>query len=42
VSYGVLGLRFGTGIAYAITNLIGDLDATAVAAGQIKIAGAYI
>jgi hypothetical protein len=33
-----LGRPFPTGIAFAITNLVGDADATAVAAGDV-IAG---
>lgn len=37
-----LGKRFTTGIAYAITGLIADTDATAVAAGQVKVAMDYI
>lgn len=37
-----LGKRFSTGIAYAITGLIADTDATAVAAGQVKVAMDYI
>lgn len=39
---GALGLRFATGIAIAITNLIADTDATAVAASQVKVALAYV
>lgn len=39
---GALGMRFSTGIALAITNLIADSDATAVAAGQVKTALAYV
>jgi hypothetical protein len=36
------GIRFATGIAYAITNLIADADTTAVAAGQVKVHISYI
>jgi len=31
------GWRFATGVGFAITNLIADADATAVAAGQVKV-----
>jgi len=36
------GIRFATGIGYAITNLIADSDTTAVAAGQVKVHISYI
>jgi hypothetical protein len=39
---GALGLRFATGLAIAITNLVGDTDATAVAANQVKVAMSYV
>lgn len=39
---GALGMRFGTGIALAITNLAADTDTTAVAAAQVKVATSYI
>lgn len=39
---GPLGLQFSTGIAYAITNLIGDADTTAIAAGQVKLMMSYV
>ena len=42
IPFGTLGMRFGTGIALSITNLVADADATAVAAAQVKIAIAYI
>ncbi len=42
LDWGALGYRFSTGIAYAITNLIGDADTTAIAAGQVKLSGSYI
>lgn len=35
------GIRFGTGISWALTTLGTDADATAVAAGEIKVAIAY-
>lgn len=38
----MLGKRFTSGIAFAITGLIADNDATAVAAGQVKLAMDYI
>lgn len=31
-----LGIFFGTGIAYAFTNAVGDADSTAIAAGDIQ------
>ena len=37
-----LGLQFGTGIAYSITNLIADTDATAITAGACKVMMNYI
>lgn len=37
-----LGQRFTTGIALAITNLVADTDATAVAAAQVKVMVSYI
>ena len=42
VMCGDLGLRFGTGIALAITAAAGDTDTTAVAAGEIKVATSYV
>ena len=36
------GIRFTTGIGFAITNLIADSDTTAVAAGQVKVHINYI
>ena len=42
VNFGELGLRLGTGIALATTNLIADADATAVVANQLKIALSYL
>jgi hypothetical protein len=42
VDLGTLGLRFGTGIALAITAAAGDADATAVAANDVKVAMAYV
>jgi hypothetical protein len=38
----MVGYRFSTGIALAITNLAADSDATAVAAAQVKVIGMYI
>lgn len=37
VSVSALGIAFGTGISYAITNAAAYLDATAVAAGDVQI-----
>jgi hypothetical protein len=39
---GVIGVRFTTGIALAITNLAADSDTTAVAASQVKSLISYI
>ena len=38
----MVGYRFTTGIALAITNLGADADATAVAAAQVKVIGMYV
>jgi len=38
LQFGTVGQQFATGIGLAITNLIADADATAVAAGQVKVA----
>jgi hypothetical protein len=38
----LVGIRFATGIALAITNLAADSDTTAVAANQVKVATSYI
>jgi len=40
--FGVQGARLGTGIAFAITNLVADSDTTAVAAAQVKVIISYI
>lgn len=40
--FGTSGIRFTTGIAYAITGAQPDSDTTAVAAGDVKVHGAYI
>ena len=37
LNMGVLGHRFATGIALAITNLAADSDTTAIAAAQVKV-----
>lgn len=42
VNLGTLGARFTTGLAFAITTLGTDADATAVAAGEIKVSLAYL
>lgn len=42
MSFGFTGQRFPTGIAYNITGGAADADATAVAAGQVKLALTYI
>lgn len=42
IEFGILGQRFTTGLAMAITGAIGDADATAVAAGDVKVLMAYV
>lgn len=42
VPVGLVGIRFTTGIALAITNLAADTDTTAVVAAQVKVATSYI
>lgn len=42
LNLGAMGVRFGTGIAAAITGAIGDADATAIAAAEVKVAYAFI
>lgn len=42
LSFGAVGHRFATGIALAITGAQADTDATAVAAGQVRVLGSYI
>lgn len=42
INFGELGHRFATGIALAITGAQADTDATAVAAGQVRVLGSYI
>ncbi len=39
---GTLGLRFGTGLAYAITGAAADTDTTAIAAGDCKVFLSYL
>lgn len=41
IDFGTTGHRFTTGLAFAITNLAADSDATAVAASQVKVLTAY-
>lgn len=42
VPFGALGMRFGTGIAFDITNLVADADATVIAAAQVKVMVSYL
>ncbi len=42
INLGVVGHRFATGIGLTVTNLAADLDATAIAASQVKALVAYI
>lgn len=42
VTAGAMGLRFSTGIAFALTTGAGDADTGAVAAGEIKVLTNYI
>ena len=41
VEGGANGIRFGTGISLAITGAAGDLDTTAIAAGDVKVATSF-
>lgn len=41
LEFGPMGQGFTTGLAYAITNLQPDADATAIAAGAVKVALQY-
>ena len=41
VNGGANGIRFGTGISLAITGAAGDLDTTAIGAGDVKVATTY-
>ncbi len=42
LEFGPLGLRFGTGISFSITNLIADADTTAIVAAQVKLIISYV
>lgn len=42
VTLGSLGLRFTTGIAFAITGAAADTDTTAIGASEVKVALAYV
>lgn len=41
VNGGSNGIRFGTGISLSITGAAGDLDTTAIGAGDVKVATTY-
>lgn len=41
VSGGANGMRFGTGISLSITGAAGDLDATAIGAGEVKLVTSF-
>ena len=41
VEGGANGIRFGAGISLAITGAAGDLDTTAIAAGDVKVATSF-
>lgn len=41
VNGGANGIRFGTGISLSITGAAGDLDTTAIGAGDVKVATTY-
>lgn len=41
-SFGALGIRFASGIAYAVTALAADSDTTAIGAGEVKLALSYL
>jgi hypothetical protein len=42
LDFGLIGQRFTTGIALAITNLPADSDTTVIAAAQVKVSTSYI
>lgn len=42
LDFGTLGIRFATGIAFAITNLVADADTTVIAAAQVKVMLGYL
>jgi hypothetical protein len=42
LEFGAVGVRFGTGIALAITAGAADTDATAIAASEVKVVTSYI
>ena len=42
LDFGTLGVRFATGIAFAITNLVADSDATVIVAAQVKVMLGYL
>lgn len=42
LNFGAYGMRFGTGIALAITGAAADSDTTAIGAGEVKVCTAYI
>ena len=41
IDFGIMGQRFSTGIAYAITNLIAANDTTVIAAGDVRLMLSY-
>ena len=42
INFGAQGMRMSAGISFSITMLVADADTTAIAAGQVKVAIAYI
>ena len=42
INFGAQGMRMSAGISLSITMLVSDADTTAIAAGQVKVAVAYI
>jgi hypothetical protein len=42
IEMGTLGVRFSTGIAYAVTGNSPDADATVIVAGEVKLMAAYV
>lgn len=42
IEFGAVGVRFGTGIALALTGAMADSDTTALAAGDVKTFTSYI
>ena len=42
IPFGALGMRFSAGIAFDITNLVADTDASVISAAQVKVMISYL